>query len=397
MVTSHRLALGENIIVEGDQECLIQSDAVNSGNNNGSLASSATCMDNGVETAEVSAESSYFGVTSPAPDDTKKLGAEMGEPQAISGHLAAELIEKLEGDKQYFQNEVMVKDEFINVRDICRNKHELCAYWSLMGECDKNEGYMKVNCAPACRSCEKLDYKHRCPIDPNAVDALQPGDVNKLFERIANGEEYKQYEPIVMSRPPEGPWLILFENVLSQEEADRLIELGGKLGYERSTNVGKQLSDGTFDKQIASSRTSSNAWCQGECYQDEIAIRVMERVENITGIPETNSENLQLLRYGVGEFYKTHSDYIPQGIHRPPGVRILTFYFYLNDVEEGGGTKFPELDLIVTPKRGRAVLWPSVLDSDPNKKDIRTVHEAMPVIRGEKYGGKKCSRNGMFC
>ena len=81
-----------------------------------------------------------------------------------------------------------------------------------------------------------------------------------------------------------------------------------------------------------------------------------------------------------------NSDYIPRGFERPSGVRILTFYIYLNDVEEGGGTKFPELNLTVTPRRGRAALWPSVLDEDPNKKDPRTIHEAMPVIRGEKYG-----------
>jgi prolyl 4-hydroxylase len=86
-----------------------------------------------------------------------------------------------------------------------------------------------------------------------------------------------------------------------------------------------------------------------------------------------------------------NSDYIPKQIDRPAGVRILTFYIYLNDVEEGGGTQFPVLNLTVTPRRGRAVLWPSVLNEDPNKKDPRTVHEAMPVIRGEKYGGKSAN------
>lgn len=30
-------------------------------------------------------------------------------------------------------------------------------------------------------------------------------------------------------------------------------------------------------------------------------------------------------------------DYIPYQVDRPTGVRILTFYMYLNDVEEGGG------------------------------------------------------------
>ena len=37
------------------------------------------------------------------------------------------------------------------------------------------------------------------------------------------------------------------------------------------------------------------------------------------------------------------------------------------------------------PKRGRLLLWPSVLDSDPNEKDGRTLHQALPVERGIKY------------
>ena len=40
------------------------------------------------------------------------------------------------------------------------------------------------------------------------------------------------------------------------------------------------------------------------------------------------------------------------------GPRAFTFFLYLSDVEEGGGTKFPYLNVTVKPKRGSAVLWP---------------------------------------
>lgn len=218
------------------------------------------------------------------------------------------------------------------------------------------------------------------------MDALYPGDVNKMFERIATHEEYKQFEPIVMSRPPHGPWLIVLENAISEEEAERLIELGGNRGYERSTDVGDPQPDGSYGKKVSTGRTSTNAWCMKECADDPIAKRVTARIENITGVPENNYENLQLLQYEEGQYYNAHSDYIPYQIDRPTGVRILTFYMYLNDVDEGGGTKFPDLNMTVTPRRGRAVLWPSVLDGKPNRKDSRTIHEAMPVIKGVKYG-----------
>ena len=58
---------------------------------------------------------------------------------------------------------------------------------------------------------------------------------------------------------------------------------------------------------------------------------------------------------------------------------------YLNDGAEGGETHFPQLNISVAPKRGRALLWPSVLDSDPNERDFRTEHEAVTVTRGQKF------------
>ena len=81
----------------------------------------------------------------------------------------------------------------------------------------------------------------------------------------------------------------------------------------------------------------------------------------------------------------THHDYIPHQRDRQCGPRILTFFLYLSDVEAGGGTGFPNLDITVMPKRGRALLWPSVLDSDPMAKDGRTTHEALKVEAGVKY------------
>ena len=36
------------------------------------------------------------------------------------------------------------------------------------------------------------------------------------------------------------------------------------------------------------------------------------------------------------------------------------------------------------PKKGSALLWPSTLDADPEQVDSRTMHEAKPVIEGQK-------------
>ena len=65
---------------------------------------------------------------------------------------------------------------------------------------------------------------------------------------------------------------------------------------------------------------------------------------------------------------------------------MLTAYIYLNDVPAGGGTRFPDLDLTVTPKQGRVVIWPSVRNANTTEEDPRTYHEALPVKQGVKYG-----------
>jgi prolyl 4-hydroxylase len=80
----------------------------------------------------------------------------------------------------------------------------------------------------------------------------------------------------------------------------------------------------------------------------------------------------------------------------------VTFFLYLNDVDEGGATQFSDITLgsanadsmngkgpisiDVIPKKGTALVWPNVLDDDLDEMDDRTYHAALPVIKGEKYG-----------
>ena len=84
-------------------------------------------------------------------------------------------------------------------------------------------------------------------------------------------------------------------------------------------------------------------------------------------------------------FYKEHGDFIKADVSKNQGPRYLTAFLYLNDVEKGGETVF-RAGVSVTPKAGRLVLWPSVLDHDPDKENVNSHHEARPVLQGEKYG-----------
>jgi prolyl 4-hydroxylase len=256
---------------------------------------------------------------------------------------------------------------------------------------------MQKFCAPSCGTCHSLDPKFRCPINDTEPEALTPGDLDKMFQRIINFDYYKQFEPSILSMPNptqdqkeggvvDGPWVVVLDKFLTYDECDRLIELGAIEGYKESADVGKKNFDGTYEKSVNSGRTSTNAWCNSVCHEDEVARRVNDKISNLTGIPEANAEHLQLLRYEPGQFYNTHHDYIPHHLSRQMGVRTLTVFLYLNDVEAGGGTEFPNIGLTVQPRKGRAVIWPSVLNENPNAKDLRTNHGALPVQSGIKYG-----------
>ena len=106
----------------------------------------------------------------------------------------------------------------------------------------------------------------------------------------------------------------------------------------------------------------------------------------MTGIPYDNYECFQLLKYTVGQFYLAHDDHIEYHTEQSHGPRLLTFFIYFNEVEEGGGTRFPKLDnLTVYPKKGRVLIWPSITDDGSWETEYRTTHEAMRVEAGEKY------------
>jgi prolyl 4-hydroxylase len=335
---------------------------------------------------------------------TEDLGTDLGIPQVIDINadmaLSRAIRDQIDQARIYINDVVAVNKTYDKVRDICKNRDKYCAFYAVNGQCDVIP-VMQLQCAPVCQACELMDFDLRCNLDPDAVDALYPGDLDRLYESITANSAFEQYGLKVLSRPSYapgdtaettdyqlGPWIVVFENAVTDEEADRIIELGGKVGFTKSvTNtVGVKEKDGTPTALGDPRRTSTTAWCQYDCTEDPTVRRVMNRIATITSIAETNFEPLQILKYEKDQFYKTHNDYAGDKKNRPPGVRILTFYVYLSDVDEGGGTHFPELNLTVTPKKGRAVLWPSVLNDEPNSLESRTDHEALAVDRGVKYG-----------
>lgn len=80
---------------------------------------------------------------------------------------------------------------------------------------------------------------------------------------------------------------------------------------------------------------------------------------------------LKRYRPGGDERFQPHFDSIG-----PVANRYLVFLWYLNDVSEGGETAFVDLDLAVSPKAGRLLMFPPYWMYQ---------HEGRPPISGDKY------------
>lgn len=72
--------------------------------------------------------------------------ANYGVEQKAEGSQFEEVIQNLKGTEQYMDShEVDILPE--DVRESCQNRHELCTFWAVVGECESNRAYMATNCA----------------------------------------------------------------------------------------------------------------------------------------------------------------------------------------------------------------------------------------------------------
>ena len=196
-----------------------------------------------------------------------------------------------------------------------------------------------------------------------------PGTIDETFELALR--DFPHFKPKVLSREP---WVLHFENFLDMDEVDHVVATAGAR-FERSL-----AGDG-----VTAVRTSATSWCNVEsCLRDLRFQEIRQRISNLTRVPWENAEHLQVLRYEPGQFYREHHDQNSPK-NSAWGPRLYTFFMYLSDVEKGGETRFTKLNISVAPKKGSAILWPSVFSDDPWSTDDRTYHEACTVQAGTKY------------
>ena len=187
------------------------------------------------------------------------------------------------------------------------------------------------------------------------------------------------------------PRVVVFANLLSDEECDEIISLASAR-LARSETVQTD----TGSSEVNEARTSQGMFFdRGE---HAVCARLEARIAALMNWPVENGEGLQVLRYGPGAEYKPHYDYFDPDQSGTPtilkrgGQRVASLVCYLNTPPAGGATTFPDVQLDVAPLKGNAVFF----SYDRPHPVTRTLHGGSPVLEGEKWVATKWLREGRF-
>jgi len=157
------------------------------------------------------------------------------------------------------------------------------------------------------------------------------------------------------------------KNIITKEERNHIIDQArSKL----------QPSEISTEKEVDSSvRKSETAWLD---LDDPVISRVVDRCLKFTDRPKENCENLQVVKYTPGGYYKPHFDSI-----NDENPRLYTFLIALNDDYEGGETEFPNLKRKYKMKECNGLFFHNLDNYELSCS--KSLHGGKPVESGEKW------------
>lgn len=180
----------------------------------------------------------------------------------------------------------------------------------------------------------------------------------------------------------ERPEIMVLENLITDEECEELIE------YSRSRLAQSNVIDSGSGSHVPHrDRISEGAFLKSA--ETDLLKKLDERASIIMQVPKSHGEDFQVVHYKPGGEYKAHFDYFPPGIQGSQshiangGNRQSTLIFYLNDVESGGSTSFPNINFSVSAKRGAGLFFK--YSDSKGKLDDQSLHAGDPVFLGEKW------------
>jgi prolyl 4-hydroxylase len=188
---------------------------------------------------------------------------------------------------------------------------------------------------------------------------------------------------------PDGAYYIReIPNFLSKDECLKIREISkNRLSKSRVYTSNNDIED----KNV---RISEQCWLKD--LDDPLLSIISERVERITGTSKNSQEELQVVKYGEGGFYKPHYDACNKAtddcarLNKGLGPRYITLIMYLNDEFDGGETFFPRIQTSIKPEMGKAAIFYNV---DREGEILpKSLHGGLDVRNGEKWIANKWIR-----
>lgn len=171
---------------------------------------------------------------------------------------------------------------------------------------------------------------------------------------------------------------VIVNNILTPDECQYIINKAEPL-FTRSNVVGTT---------VDASRTSKTAWISKD---DSVVQKVIDKVMELTGKPIENCEDLQVVKYEPGTFYRAHHDSCCDdsaacaAFENDGGQRVGTLLIYLNSEFTDGETHFPDHDdLKIKADTGSAIFF-RPLGSDAPRCHPKALHAGLPISTGIKY------------
>ena len=189
------------------------------------------------------------------------------------------------------------------------------------------------------------------------------------------------------------PDIVIFDNFLSDAECDAIVS-------DSLTRLvpSEVVSVNSLENQLHIHRTSDGMYFSRS--ETPLIESIESRINLLTHYPIDHGEGIQVLNYKKGAEYRPHFDYFDENTlggqkHMiQGGQRVATLVMYLNNVEQGGETIFPEIGLKVFPKKG-SILFFSNLNNQGEVEPL-TLHGGAPVIKGEKWIATKWLRQHKY-
>lgn len=190
----------------------------------------------------------------------------------------------------------------------------------------------------------------------------------------------------------EAPFVCVIDDFLDAELCDHIIRLA-KPRMKRATVVQNGR------REISDVRTNQFTFLRNT--RDQQLESLSKTLASMIDVPYSHAESLQVINYGIGQHYVPHLDTFnaddpnQRSFLGESGQRIATVLMYLNRVEDGGETHFPELGLDIRPRKGRIVIFQSC-EENSNYPDGRSLHGSVPIVEGEKWAANLWFRESPF-